>query len=180
MPVVGAGDRGELRGFADEVDQLWAEAVVRWTERMHEYREPGQTQKEVNLYLYLKDDDLEAEMENRRQGYKLPDNDRTDIMGYLDTLRPENWYDLDAQSRRNFAQGDWIGDEDTCTLRIDRVSIKELRYELFAGRNDKDLRIGDILDSLPGWKKGGKRRDKAYANWPLPVWVRVGSAEDKG
>ena len=180
MPVVGAGDRGELRGFADEVDQLWAEAVVRWTERMHEYREPGQAQKDVNLYLYLKDDDLEAEMENRRQGYKLPDNDRTDIMGYLDTLRPENWYELDAQSRRNFAQGDWIGDENTCTLRIDRVSIKELRYELFAGRNDKDLRIGDILDSLPGWKKGGKRRDKAYANWPLPVWVRVGSAEDKG
>ena len=179
MPVKGIGDRGELRGFAEEVDQLWAEAVVRWKERMHEFREPGQGLQDVNLYLYLREDDLEAEMEKRRQSFKLPDNDRNDISGYLDTPRPSNWYEMEAYERRNFAQGDWIGDYDKCSLLINKVCIKELKYELFDGRDNKDLRIGDILDSLPGWKKGKSGRNKAYAKWPMPMWVRVGSEEDK-
>lgn len=179
MPVKGVGDRGELKGFAEEVDQLWAEAVVRWKERMYEFREPGQAQKDVNLYLYLREDALEAEMEKRRQSFKLPDNDRNDILGYLDTPRPANWYDMEAYERRNFAQGDWIGDYDKCSLLINKVCIKELKYELFDGRDGKDLRIGDILDSLPGWKKGKSGRNKAYAKWPMPMWVRVGSEEDK-
>lgn len=178
LPVKGGGDRGELRGFANEVDQLWAEAVVRWKERMRQYREPGQSQKEVNLYLYLKDDEMEAEMEKRRQGFKLPDSDRVDVAGYLDTLRPDNWNDMSASERRLFAQGDWIGDPERCTYRLDRVCIKELRYELFGGRNDKDLRIGDILDSLPGWRKGKNGRNRAYANWPMPMWVRIGGEFD--
>lgn len=178
LPVKGTGDRGELRGFADEVDQLWAEAVVKWEDRMRQFREPGQKQEDVNLYLYLKDDALEAEMEKRRQGFKLPDSDRVDVAGYLDILRPDNWDDMSAGDRRAFAQGDWIGDEARCTYRLDKVTIKELRHELFGGRNDKDLRIGDILDSLPGWKKGGQARNRAYANWPMPVWVRVGSDAD--
>lgn len=178
MPVQGGGDRGELKGFAEEVDQLWAEAVVRWKERMRQFRTPGQKQSDVNLYLYLKDDEMEEEMEKRRQGHKLPDSDRIDVAGYLDTLRPDNWNEMSAGDRRMFAQGDWIGDPKCCTYRIDKVCIKELRYELFGGRNDKDLRIGDILDSLPGWKKGGQGRNRAYANWPMPMWVRTGSAAD--
>lgn len=178
MPVQGGGDRGELKGFAGEVDQLWAEAVTRWKERMRQFREPGQKQTEVNLFLYLKEDELEAEMEKRRQGYKLPDADRIDVAGYLDTLRPANWQEMSAGDRRLFAQGDWIGDPATCTYRLDKVCIKELRYELFGGRNDKDLRIGDILDSLPGWRKGKSGRNRAYANWPMPMWVRIGSDAD--
>lgn len=178
MPVSGGGDRGELKGFDAEVEQLWAEAVVRWKERMHEFREPHQAQKDVNLYLYLREDDLEAEMEARRQQYKLPDNDRVDVLGYLDMLRPANWYDMPIHERRNFAQGTWLGDYDSCTMRLDKVSIKELKYELFDNRSDKDLRFGDILDSAPGWKKGGKKRNRAYASWPMPAWVRIGSPED--
>lgn len=179
MPVSGTGDRGELKGFADEVDQLWAEAVQRWKERMLEMREPGQTQKEVNLYLYLREDHLEAEMEDRRQGYKLPDMEMADIAGYLDTPRPANWYELPAYERQNFARGDWIGDPETCTLTIDRVCIKELQYELFPNQKISGLRIGDILDSMPGWKKGKKRRNKAYASWPVTMWVRIGSEADQ-
>jgi hypothetical protein len=178
MPVKGGGDRGELKGFAREVDQLWAEAVVMWMERMRRFREPGQKQSEVNLYLYLKEDALEEEMEKRRQGYKLPDADRVDIAGYLDTLRPANWDELSAGDRRAFAQGDWLGDEKSLTYRLDRVTIKELRHELFGGRNDKDLRIGDILDSMPGWRKGKNGRNKAYATWSMPMWVRIGGEWD--
>lgn len=178
LPVKGIGDRGELRGLENEIDQLWAEAVEAWKSRMHEMREPGQAVGDVNLYLYLRDQRLEDEMEGRRQAFKLPDLDRTDILGYLNTPRPDNWYDLPAHERRNFARGDWIGDPSKCTLLINKVCIKELKYELFDNRDGKDLRIGDILDAAKGWKKGKPGRNKEYANWPMPMWVRIGSPED--
>jgi hypothetical protein len=161
-----------------ERDQLWAEAVEGWKARMRQCREPGQSVNDVNLYLYLRDPKLEEEMETRRQAFKLPDLDRTDIIGYLETPRPDNWYDLPPHERRNFAKGDWIGDPSRCTLLINKVCIKELKYELFNDRDGKDLRIGDILDAAKGWKKGKPSRNKAYANWSMPMWVRIGSDAD--
>ena len=179
MPVEGTGDHGELHGFENEVDQIWAETVVMWKQRMKDFWEPGQSQDDVNLYLYLKDPRLDEQMEVRRQGYKLPDEDRTDIEGYLDTPRPDNWEDLPAYERRNFARHEWLGDYSQCHTLVNKVCIKELKYELFDGRSDKTIRIGAILDNMPGWKKAkSKRRFKAYADWPQPAWVRVGSEED--
>ena len=179
MPVKGIGDGGILKGFEKEVDQLWAEAVVMWKDRLREYWEPGQTQNDVNLYLFLRDKRLEGLMEERRKMYKLPNNDRNDVLGYLDLPRPDNWYDLPSWERRNFAQGDWAGDYDACTMQINKVCIKELRFELFGDKSEKDLRIGAILDSAPGWRKAKtKRRNSAYAKWSMPMWVRIDSPED--
>lgn len=179
MPVEGTGDNGELHGFENEVDQIWAETVVMWKQRMKDFWEPGQSQDDVNLYLYLKDPRLDEQMEVRRQGYKLPDEDRTDIEGYLNTPRPDNWEDLPAYERRNFARHEWLGDYSQCHTLVNKVCIKELKYELFDGRSDKALRIGAILDNMPGWKKAkGKRKFKAYADWSQPAWVRIGSEED--
>lgn len=180
VPVEGK-NRGELRGFEREVDQLWAEAVVRWKERLLACREPWQKkQSQVNLYLYLRDDDMEAEMEKRRQGYKLPEEDQAAVVAYLDTLRPANWYELKPYERRNFAHGDWLGDGHDFTLRVNRVCVKEIKYELFDGENNTtSLRIANILSSLPGWRKGKQRRNKVYAPYPMPSWVRIGSEEDK-
>ena len=179
MPVVGTGDNGELHGFENEVDQIWAETVVMWKQRMKDFWEPGQSQDDVNLYLYLRDKRLNDQMEVLRQGYKLPDEDRTDIEGYLNTPRPDNWEDLPAYERRNFARHEWLGDYSQCHTLVNKVCIKELKYELFDGRSDKTIRIGAILDNMPGWKKAkSKRRFKAYADWPQPAWVRIGSEED--
>ena len=179
MPVEGTGDHGELHGFENEVDQIWAETVVMWKQRMKDFWEPGQSQDDVNLYLYLRDKRLNDQMEVLRQGYKLPDEDRTDIEGYLDTPRPDNWEELPAYERRNFAHHEWLGDYSQCHTLVNKVCIKELKYELFDGRSDKALRIGATLDNLPGWRKAkSKRRFKAYADWPQPAWVRIGSEED--
>ena len=146
---------------------------------MRQCHQPGQTQTEVNLYLYLREEELEAEMEQRRQRYKLPDGELVDVKGYLDTLRPANWEQLSAEERRAFARGERKVDPSLCTYRVDKVCIKELRYELFEGRTDRDLRIGDILDALPGWKKGKTGRNRAYADWPVPMWVRMDSEADR-
>ena len=145
---------------------------------VRKYREPDQRLRDVNLYLYLRDPVLVQEMEKRHKAFSLPDTTASDIEGYLDTPRPENWYDLPAWERRSFAHGEWTGDERSCTLRIDKVCLKEIKYELFDDKSDRDLRIGAILDSLPGWKKGPKGRNKAYANWSMQMWVRIGSPED--
>ena len=187
MPVTGTGDRGEMRGFRDEVDQLWAEAVYLWKRRMLEYRAPGQRLEDVELCLYLKDPELDKEMQARQRGFKLPEEDREDVEGYLDKLRPENWYEMSASDRRGFAQGDWLGDPAVCTLRIDRISVKELRMELFGERQEdtgkktsRSVRLVDILDSTPGWRKcQTKLLDPAYGNTPRQDWVRVGTELDR-
>lgn len=186
MPVVGTGDRGEMKGFKEEVDQLWAEAVVEWKRRMMEFRVPGQRLEDIDLCLYLKDPKLDKQMMNRQLGYKLPEEDRDEVEGYLDTLRPANWYEMSAQDRRDFASGDWIGDPSSCTLRIDRISVKELRCELFRERvedtgrkSSRSYRLVDILDSTPGWRKANKQVDLAYGSGARQYWVRIGSREDR-
>ena len=185
MPVKGTGDEGRMAGLKDEVDQLWAEAVVLWKRRMTERRQPGQRLADVDLCLFLEDKALKEQMEQRQQGYKLPEDDRDEVIGYLNALRPANWYDMSAADRKGFAMGDWLGDPSSCTLRIDRISVKELRCELFGERMEdtgrktsRALRLVDILDSTPEWRKVGKRIDPAYGNGPRQYWVRVGSPED--
>ena len=186
MPVTGTGDNGEMVGFRDEVDQLWAEAVYRWKERMLWARSPGQKLEDVELCLYLKSPKLRAQMEQRQAGYKLPEDDREEVVGYLDTLRPANWYEMSAADRKGFAQGDWLGDESACTLRIDRITVKELRCELFGERQEdtgkkssRAYRLVDILDSTPGWRKAKKIRDGAYGNGVMQCWVRIGSDTER-
>ena len=185
MPVKGTGDDGTMVGFKDEVDQLWAEAVVMWKQRLIDRRQPGQRMGDVDAYLFLEDKKLKHQMEARQMGYKLPEEDRDDIIGYLDTRRPANWFDMAPGDRRRFALGDWIGDASACTLEIDRISVKELRCELFGERMEdtgkktsKSLRIVSVLDSLPEWRKTGKVRIPGYGNGVHQTWVRRGSKAD--
>ena len=186
MPVKGTGDRGRQKGFADEVDQIWAEAVARWTERMRAYRIPGQPWEAVDLCLYIQDPALEKDMLRVQAGYKAPEEDRESVEGYLDAPRPANWYDLDLATRRDFAQDIWIGDKETCTLRVDRISVKELRCELFgerledAGRkSSRSYRLTDIMDTMPGWRKAGRQRVKGYPPCWTQTWVRIGAEDDR-
>lgn len=186
MPVRGRGDNGELIGFNDEVDQLWAEAYHEWHKRMRQMKSPGVPWERLELMLYLKDPELDRQMKLRQAQYKLPEEDRDAVEEYLDTLRPENWYDLDASIRRDFAQNIWIGDKEKCVLRVDRVSVKELRCELFgespedAGRkSSRGLRLTGIMDTMPGWRKAGRTRVKGYPGSKPQTWVRIGSPEDR-
>lgn len=169
-----------LEGFENEVDQLWAEAYTLWQQRLERFRKPGQETAEVNMDLYLKDRRLSEAMEARNETFKLPDTVNEEILNYLEIKRPSNWYEMDAFERQQFIQGNWTGDESTCTLEITRISIKEIRYELFlenfsdtVRRGDSSLRICSALDALPGWKKGKRHRDKAYGQHAFQYWEKV-------
>lgn len=180
MPVAGTGDRGELRGFTEEVDQLWAEAVEAYRARIRELWRPGMDPRTMDLYLYLREDELEAEMEARRSMFKLPDEDRLDIEDFLERLRPDNWEKRTPMQRRSFIMGADIVDERNCTYRLDRVSIKEIATELYGiDRGNKSYRIGDVLDNLPGWRKAEKKAAiKGYGSSGRPVWIRIGGRFD--
>jgi len=170
MPCAGqegmaeVGKKGTLPGFADVVDQVWAEAVVRWRERLTEKRRGSEPLMSVNAYLYLTDPRLEREMEQRRAGFKLADTVREDIEEYLDTELPDNWEDMGPDARADFFRGAWIGDPARCTYRRETVTLKEIRTELYherpedAARNGRSslvYRITSIMDSMPGWERGG-------------------------
>lgn len=159
------GKKGTLPGFAGEVGQIWAEAVEMWRARMTERRRGGEGMDDVNLCLFIQDPELDAEMEERRQGFKLPDSTREDIEEYLDTPRPDNWETMSAEAREDFFRGAWIGDGARCTYLPEIVTLKEIRTELYrerpedagrAGRSGMAVKIASIMNTMPGWERIGK------------------------
>ena len=181
VPVTGTGDRGELNGFREEVDQLWAEAVAAWKDRVEEFWTEDKKLADVDLYLYLREDELEAEMTARRAMYKLPDEEKTDIMDYLNRLRPDNWEKLTPAQRRSFIRGDGVYDVAKCTYRLDRVCIKEVAFELFGEeRGSRSYRIGSALDNAPEWRKSeAKMMVPGYGSSGRQVWIRKGGVFDR-
>ena len=111
----------------------------------------------------------------------MAEDDRDEVADYLDRPRPKNWYDLEPYERRNFIRGDWIGDPTKCTLQIDRVSVKELRCEVFGERledtgskNSRSYRLNTIMDTMPGWERLElKQRVKGYPGAKSTTWERI-------
>ena len=157
------GKKGTLPGFAREVDQIWAEAVDMWRRRMQEKRRPGEDFDQINLYLFIQDPELEAQMEERRQGSKLPDADREYIEEYLNKPRPDSWESMDARARADWIAGDSVLPAGSYLPQS--VTLKEIRTELFGesirnagrqGRSNTSFRIAAVMDSMPGWRRVGK------------------------
>lgn len=81
---------------------------------------------------------------------------------YLDTMLPENWYDRDLDSRRDFLYGTECPRPEA-TLRRDFVSCQEIWCECF-GNSLKNMESKDtyaikkILSKMPDWENTGERR----------------------
>ena len=174
------GKKGTLPGFAEEVEQIWAEAVEMWRRRMQEKRRGGEGFDNINLYLYIQDPELEAQMEERRQGFKLPDTDREFIAEYLDRGRPYDWEDWSEADRVKWINGDYLGpkkvDPDRCIYVPDEITRKEILSELYeedpklvakGGRTSRAIRVTSIMDSMPGWRRAGnaKRKNDRSTLW---------------
>jgi len=157
-------DNGVLRGFEEEVDQLWAEAVVRW---------------KAGEVLWLNDAEVAAMAVAAQESHTAVDEWVYDIQTYLDTLLPEDWDDLDKLQRR--AYFDWessgsvgdLGKREEGTVKRTRVSGAEILWECFGltsgrGNNNNSRRVSNIMNTMPGWgriKTGAKNnayRDKLY------------------
>lgn len=147
-------DRGQLRGFEDEVDQLWAEAYVRW---------------KAGEVLWLDDAETYAMAEAAQEMHTAVDEWVDEIQTYLDTLLPGDWEERDRLQRRAYfdwssseAVGD-LGNREKGTAARTRVSVTEIRWELFGlrsgnGNDTSARRISNLMNNMPGWR----RITKAY------------------
>ena len=123
-----------------EIDQLWAEAVMRW--RMGE-----------SLILT---EELEAEAKAEQETHREVSSKEGVILDFLEKPVPYDWQKWTLDNRRMFFSG--AIKNDINLVPRDRICAMEIWCEAFAG-NAKDFRypeaseINDILRTLPGWEK---------------------------
>ena len=146
-PIACAGvNQGQHIGLEEEVDQLWAEAVVRY--------KAGES-------LWLDDAMIAEAAQTAQEAYSERDEWFGIIQDYLDKLITPNWESKTPEERRAWIQGDSLETWDELDLvRREQVSSTEIRVECFgedrAGVRGNDLnsrRIARIMGQMPGWKK---------------------------
>jgi predicted P-loop ATPase len=159
-------DHGWLRGLDEEVDQLWAEAVV--------LMRRGEV-------LEITDESVLTYAKEVQENHSYTDVLVDEIYNFLETPRPERWYEMTKEARRRW----WVQfgscPEDAgepCTLRLNRVCAPEIYYELCGenpaqggGNNLVYRNIRNILNTTPGWSKSRGRARTDYGI--LTVWDRT-------
>lgn len=152
-PITGDKERKTKNSWdlsKDEIDQLWAEAFVYWSEG-----EPLV---------------LEGALEEEALRIQLSHTEGGELVGlieeYLDMLLPEDWETMDIYDRRDYVAN--YGDDDHCgSVQRERVCALEIWCEVLGGdrknlQNAKAREIIDILQSIKGWspysKSVGKMR----------------------
>ena len=149
-----------------DVDQIWAEAIVRYKEKEELFLK-GDTLVEANIAQ------KQAMEHDEREGI---------ILEYLEKLLPENWNSMDLYERRNFihGSGDLQSNEFGGSVKREKICIMEIWCECF-GNNRQDLKRGNsyeiegILNRIGGWdklssNKSGKTRYPLYG--PQRTFVR--------
>lgn len=152
-PITGDKDRKTKNSWdlsKDEIDQLWAEAFVYWSEG-----EPLV---------------LEGALEEEALRIQLSHTEGGELVGlieeYLEMELPEDWESKDIYGRREYIRN--YGDDDYCgSVQRERVCALEIWCEVMEGdrknlQNAKAREIIDILQSIKGWspysKSVGKMR----------------------
>lgn len=123
----------------EEINQIWAEAVVRW-----QLGEP-----------LILPPELETEADKRREIHMERDPLRGQIEAFLDKPVPEDWLTWD-NVRRNMFWNSGVRDEGRLVMR-DRVCALEIWRECLGENRTLPKadahRINEILDVLPGWER---------------------------
>lgn len=152
-PITGDKDRKTKNSWdlsKDEIDQLWAEAFVYWSE--------GESLV------------LEGALEEEALRIQLSHTEGGELVGlieeYLEMELPEDWESKDIYDRREYIRN--YGDDDYCgSVQRERVCALEIWCEVMEGdrknlQNAKAREIIDILQSIKGWspysKSVGKMR----------------------
>lgn len=125
----------------DELDQIWAEAVMRW--RMGE-----------GLFLV---GEVEAEAKAEQESHREISSKEGIIIDFLERKVPADWSRWSLDKRRMYLNGMQQG-EVTNLVQRDRVCALEIWCEAFGGQ-PKDFRytesaeINDIMRAMPGWTR---------------------------
>jgi predicted P-loop ATPase len=139
-------NEGQHIGLEEEVDQLWAEAVVR-------YR-AGES-------LWLDDAGLAGYAQVMQEAYSERDEWFGLIQEYLDIPITPDWESKTPEERRAWIRGDSLETWDELDLvQRETVSSVEIRVECFGedragvkGGDSASRRVAKIMGQMPGWKK---------------------------
>lgn len=131
----------------DEINQIWAEALV-----YYKQNEP-----------LILDAETEAFAKNLQREAMETDEREGMVREYLDTLLPEKWNDMSLYERRNFLNGSEFGEVALKgTVKRQKVCNMEIWCECF-GKAKADLKrldanaISTIMAKMEGWKKSAKK-----------------------
>ena len=124
----------------EEIDQIWAEAVMRW--RFGE-----------GLFLT---GELEEEAKEEQEAHREVSSKEGIILDFIDQLVPEDWPKWSLDKRRLYLNGTVEGSVNL--VKRDRVCALEIWCEAFGGqprdfRYSDSTEINDILRAIPGWEK---------------------------
>lgn len=142
-PIRVGGDSSKKAWHLTEVDQVWAEAIVKY---------------HADEELFLKG--VDAQMAFSQQADAMESDDREGLVrDYLEKLLPENWASMDIYERRSFLNGSEFGGSiPTGIIRRERVCTMEIWAECF-GKDGVNLKkidayeLNGIMAKLEGWKK---------------------------
>ena len=152
-PVNIKGKKGRLnpkdKKFEQVIDQLWAEVVYLY--------------RDCSEKLYL-NESQEAMAKEARKGHKVIDVRQGLVEEFLDTLIPNNWYELSFSDRVNYTPEDFASNEDDKKQneeklqRRNKICVLEIWCECFR-KNKADIRqadsriINSIMNNIESWEK---------------------------
>ncbi len=125
-----------------EIDQIWAEAIVK-------YR--------AGEELFLKGANAKRAYTEQAEAMEADEREGL-VREYLDILLPENWNDMDLYERRSFLGTGEFGTSVVGSVKRERVCTMEIWCECF-GKEAVNLKKADayelnaIMARIEGWKK---------------------------
>lgn len=128
------------RDLPKEVDQIWAEAHAYWT---------------LGEELFMPKD-LEMTAAEQQEAHRERSGKEGIIQAYLDRMIPENWDQMDLQSRKIFLSGN--GFKEARLVPRERVCAVEVWVECFGGspnfmKRADSMEINGILAHMDGWRR---------------------------
>lgn len=147
VKVTGLSDKKSWNLTKSEIEQIWAEVLVYYTN---------------NESLIL---DAETEKLAKKLQREAMETDEREgmVREYLDALLPDNWNELSLYERKNFLNGSEFGDVPVKgTVKRTKVCNMEIWCECF-GKNKADLKridanaISAIMAKIEGWEKSSKK-----------------------
>lgn len=150
-----------------DIDQIWAEALVRYAE--------GEE-------LFLKGELAAAAFAEQREAMENDDREGL-VTEYLETLLPDNWDTMDIYRRLEYIRSPEDPTRAKGSVRRSQVCVMEIWCECF-GKSRESIKKADsyeiqsILNRLGGWVKctsgkTGKRSVPMYG--PQQVFIRADS-----
>lgn len=146
VPVDGGGRLSVWDMTEETRAQIWAEAAALTAEGEAPYLSP----------------EMEKEAERMQQEAIEYDDREGEVVEYLDTLLPEDWYEWDMQKRVDFFQNrDALDANVECTMQRTRVCAREIFCECWgrpknSWKRQDGYEIAAIMARIPEWERSGK------------------------